>query len=161
MTRIWRWMKRLKWAGYGNKAKQSSEVKAGELTIFCPACPQPGINIPENWKEDSARQVSSYLFFYTNLSLRWVYKRMLVADGNFKADHVRQQNAGGDIWLSEGSGMIPKRVEYLDFLKTAIERPTVSIGYLPITGRNLAYNYRSFSSLSNRRPLVKINFRQL
>lgn len=55
MTRIWRWMKRLKWSGYGNNNKRSSEVKAGELTIFCPACPQPGINLPANWKEDSAR----------------------------------------------------------------------------------------------------------
>jgi hypothetical protein len=86
---------------------------------------------------------------------------MLVADGNFKADHVRQKNAGGDVWLSEGSGMIPKRDEYLDFLKTAIERPTVSVGYMPITGRKYPYNNRSFCSLSNRRPLVKINSRQL
>ena len=57
---------------------------------------------------------------------RWVYKHIFVADGNFKADHVRQKNSNGDIWLSEGSGMIPIREEYLAFLKTAIERLTVS-----------------------------------
>jgi hypothetical protein len=50
---------------------------------------------------------------------------MFVADGNFKADHVRQKVAS-DIWLSEGGGMIPKREEYYDFLKTALERQTVS-----------------------------------
>jgi hypothetical protein len=50
-----------------------------------------------------------------------------VADGNFKADHVRQKNEVDDVWLSEGSGMIPKRQEYFDFLATAIERLTVSI----------------------------------
>lgn len=55
MSRIWRWMKRLKWAGIGNKVRKAKDVKAGELTIFCPACPQPGVNIPENWKEDPAR----------------------------------------------------------------------------------------------------------
>jgi hypothetical protein len=55
MSRIWRWMKRLKWAGYGNGYSKVADIKAGELTIFCPACPQPNINIPENWKEDSAR----------------------------------------------------------------------------------------------------------
>jgi len=55
MSRIWRWMKRLKWAGYGNNKKMASEVSAGELSVFCPACPQPGINIPENWKEDGER----------------------------------------------------------------------------------------------------------
>jgi hypothetical protein len=55
-----------------------------------------------------------------------VYKRIFVADGNFKADHVRQKNEDGDVWLSEGSGMIPKREEYLTFLASAIERLTVS-----------------------------------
>lgn len=62
MSRIWRWMKRLKWAGYGNKNKAASEVDAGELTVFCPACPQPGINIPDNWKEDKARHVVNILY---------------------------------------------------------------------------------------------------
>lgn len=50
-----------------------------------------------------------------------------MADGNFKADHVRQKNETDDVWLSEGSGMIPKRQEYFTFLATAIERLTVSI----------------------------------
>jgi hypothetical protein len=57
---------------------------------------------------------------------RWVYKRVFVADGNFKADHVRQKNEVGDVWLSDGSGMIPQQQEYLTFLATAIERLTVS-----------------------------------
>jgi hypothetical protein len=57
MTRIWRWMKKLKWAGYAGSSMKVKDVKAGELAIFCPACPQQGINIPENWREDSARHV--------------------------------------------------------------------------------------------------------
>jgi len=60
---------------------------------------------------------------------RWVYKRIFVADGNFKADHVRQKNNVDDVWLSEGSGMIPKREEYFTFLATAIEKLTVSESY--------------------------------
>ena len=50
-------MKRLKWAGFGNKHKEASDTRAGQLTIFCPACPQPGINLADNWKEDPARFV--------------------------------------------------------------------------------------------------------
>ena len=50
-----------------------------------------------------------------------------MADGNFKADHVRQKNQVDDVWLSEGSGMIAKREDYYTFLATAIERLTVSI----------------------------------
>ena len=55
MSRIWRWMKRLKWAGYGNNNKTADKVLPGELSVFCPACPQPGINLPEDWLEDILR----------------------------------------------------------------------------------------------------------
>ncbi|KAF8799489.1 hypothetical protein BYT27DRAFT_7227805 [Phlegmacium glaucopus] len=55
---------------------------------------------------------------------RWVYKRIFVANGNFKADHVRQKTPAGDVWLSEGSGMMPRNAEYMDFLASAIERLT-------------------------------------
>jgi hypothetical protein len=50
-----------------------------------------------------------------------------VADGNFKADHVRQTNAASDIWLSEGGGMMATQTEYKEFLKEAVERATVSL----------------------------------
>lgn len=49
-----------------------------------------------------------------------------MGDGNFKADHIRQKSEVDDVWLSEGSGMIPRRQEYLTFLASAIERLTVS-----------------------------------
>ena len=60
------------------------------------------------------------------INFRWVYKRMFVADGNFKADHVRQKSDRENVWLSEGGGMVPKREEYLSFLKTAKVKHTVS-----------------------------------
>jgi hypothetical protein len=59
MSRIWRWMKKLKWSGYAGSSKKVKDVGPGELAIFCPACPQQGINIPDNWREDKARHVSS------------------------------------------------------------------------------------------------------
>lgn len=60
MTRIWRWMKKLKWAGYAGGSKKVKDVGPGELANFCPACPQPGINISDNWREDHARHVEKY-----------------------------------------------------------------------------------------------------
>jgi hypothetical protein len=51
---------------------------------------------------------------------------MFVADGNFKADHVRQKSDRENVWLSEGGGMVPKREEHLSFLKTAKVKHTVS-----------------------------------
>lgn len=49
MSRLWRWLKKLKWAGVGHRPDGDIETKPGELANFCPACPQPGINIPDNW----------------------------------------------------------------------------------------------------------------
>ena len=56
-----------------------------------------------------------------------MYRRVFVADGNFKADHVRQTHSSNDVWLSEGSGMFPKREEYFSFLKNAMEKLMVRV----------------------------------
>jgi len=110
MSRIWRWMKKLKWAGFAHRDEKTTVPNAGELANFCPACPQVGVNIPDSWALDPQR---------------WVYQRSFVADGNFKADHVRQKK-NDDVWLSEGGGMMSLRSEYDEFLLKAKERSTVS-----------------------------------
>ena len=54
------------------------------LGNFCPACPQIGINVPEGWADDPDQ---------------WVFRRVFTADGNFKADHIRQKITADDLWL--------------------------------------------------------------
>ncbi|KAG1873904.1 hypothetical protein F4604DRAFT_1925476 [Suillus subluteus] len=73
--RQWRQLKQLKWHGFGH---EKQKPKAGELALFCPACPQPGVNI--NLAE---RNVSDPA---------WLYSRSLVMDGNFKAEHMFPAN---------------------------------------------------------------------
>ncbi|KAF9539540.1 hypothetical protein CPC08DRAFT_651156 [Agrocybe pediades] len=112
MTRLWRWMKKLKWAGYGCNGRPVKDLEAGELANFCVACPitqGDNKNVADNWKEDPNR---------------WVYRRQFVADGNFKADHVKAKVPSADVWLLDGAGMDPRRAEYWAFLKTALERFT-------------------------------------
>jgi len=36
--------------GYGHEVDKSPGN--GDLALFCPACPQPGINLPPKWLED-------------------------------------------------------------------------------------------------------------
>jgi hypothetical protein len=55
ISRVWRWMKKLKWAGYGHKVMDHRDPAPGSLANFCPACPQPGINVPDNWLDDPKR----------------------------------------------------------------------------------------------------------
>lgn len=52
LSRQWRWLKQLKWAGYSHTAHNVQDPRPGELTLFCPACPQPGINLPDAWQDD-------------------------------------------------------------------------------------------------------------
>ena len=48
-TRQYRNLKQLKWHGFGHDL---SPPGLGELAVQCPACPQPGVNLPEDWEED-------------------------------------------------------------------------------------------------------------
>jgi len=112
LSRLWRWVKKLKWAGYAQRVGQPITPKSGELGNFCPACPQIGINVAEKWLSDPNR---------------WVYRRIITADGNFKADHVRQNAPADDVWLSDGLGMTTNRSEYNSFLETAWDCATVSL----------------------------------
>jgi hypothetical protein len=112
LSRLWRWTKKLKWAGFAQKPDQPINPNPGQLANYCPACPQVGINIAPNWLQDQNR---------------WVYRRVFTADGNFKANHVRQRGPGDDIWLYDGWGMTTRRPEYKLFLKAALEFDTVSV----------------------------------
>ena len=51
---------------------------------------------------------------------RFIYQVVLMADGNFKADHVWQRS-DDDVWLMDGAGMSPNCEEYFTFLASAIE----------------------------------------
>ncbi|KAG2337913.1 hypothetical protein BDR05DRAFT_978340 [Suillus weaverae] len=42
VARQWRQLKIMKWHGFGHRSDTPS---TGELALFCPACPQPGINV--------------------------------------------------------------------------------------------------------------------
>lgn len=39
--------------GYGHETPQDPAI--GGLALFCPACPQPGYNLPDNWRDDPAQ----------------------------------------------------------------------------------------------------------
>ncbi|KAG6849956.1 hypothetical protein C0991_010898, partial [Blastosporella zonata] len=52
LSRSWRWLKKIKWAGFPHTGKSFMDPEPGELAIFCPTCPQPGINLPTDWEDD-------------------------------------------------------------------------------------------------------------
>ncbi|KIO19113.1 hypothetical protein M407DRAFT_47710, partial [Tulasnella calospora MUT 4182] len=51
----------------------------GVLCIRCPACPQPGVNLPPNWEQDPLRQLH--------------YAQFLGGDGNFKLQRLAKRKS--------------------------------------------------------------------
>ncbi|KDQ49399.1 hypothetical protein JAAARDRAFT_143483, partial [Jaapia argillacea MUCL 33604] len=49
----WRHLKVMKWNGFGHGPYR--KVGPGDLALWCAACPQLGINLPDDWKEEEAK----------------------------------------------------------------------------------------------------------
>ncbi|KAI1784369.1 hypothetical protein LXA43DRAFT_901749 [Ganoderma leucocontextum] len=85
VSRQWRNLKLRKWNGVG--FNDVSAPKPGSLAVACPACPRPGINLPEGWEKDPER---------------WKYMVRIIMDGNFSAEHQRMKNPQDDVRLADG-----------------------------------------------------------
>jgi len=88
---------------FGSVYKETS--LPGSLTLFCPSCPQPGINLPPNWKDLPS----------------WVTRRTITVDGNFHADHIKMRRPDLDITLSNGQGFMVEDKKYMEYLSVAKE----------------------------------------
>ncbi|KIL60543.1 hypothetical protein M378DRAFT_83626, partial [Amanita muscaria Koide BX008] len=56
MVRQWRHLKLLKRMGRGHHTAGRSVTKEGECAVLCPACPQPGRNLPSDWMKESGKR---------------------------------------------------------------------------------------------------------
>ncbi|KAH9069437.1 hypothetical protein EDB83DRAFT_2314461 [Lactarius deliciosus] len=90
------------------ECKTTPKQKPGLMAIFCALCAQPGINIPEDWKE------------YENS--KSLFMRGFIMDGNFQAEHMKMRNPENDIPLSDGTGFMVSPAAYELHLKSAVER---------------------------------------
>ncbi|KIN97109.1 hypothetical protein M404DRAFT_161382 [Pisolithus tinctorius Marx 270] len=97
VSSMWRLLKLLKWQGFH---QQSPDPWASELVLFCPACPQPGINVPD---QDIALS-------------DWWFARTFVMDGNFKAKHMLPKNAAKEVSLMDGNGFMVTLAPYKEYL---------------------------------------------
>jgi hypothetical protein len=57
VSRLWRNLKYRKWHGFGHAFDPNPGP--GELALFCAACPQPGVNLPDGWRDDPDQSVSA------------------------------------------------------------------------------------------------------
>ncbi|KAJ6592936.1 hypothetical protein B0H19DRAFT_919522, partial [Mycena capillaripes] len=75
----WRHMEMLKQGARGNDGvRKVAETHPGELGVTCPACPWPGVNLPEGWEKAEGAQRFLYILFLA-IDACFCLKRRLVS----------------------------------------------------------------------------------
>ncbi|KAG1894778.1 uncharacterized protein F5891DRAFT_984797 [Suillus fuscotomentosus] len=105
-ARQWCQCKLYKWHGFAHK---NDEPKTGDLALFFPACPQPGINL--DWSTGTATQPDD--------TPSWLFTRTLVMDGNFKAEHLHPVNPSDEVSLIDGLVFMVRDERYKSHLAVA------------------------------------------
>ncbi|KAF8267233.1 hypothetical protein EI94DRAFT_1701133 [Lactarius quietus] len=106
ISRYWRALTSRKRFGFGYG--EINQDKPGSMAIFCALCAQPGINLPEDWREYENRKT--------------LFMRGFMMDGNFQAEHMRMRNPENDVPLSDGTGFMVSQMPYEWHLKLAVDR---------------------------------------
>ncbi|KAI6140385.1 hypothetical protein EDD17DRAFT_1770182 [Pisolithus thermaeus] len=109
---LWRDLKHRKWFGFEHDAEK--DPGDGGLALFCPACPQPGLNLPADWKVQYDRDT---------------VMRQNVIDGNFTAQHMKMNKPELDVALSDAKGYMVSEGPYQNHLLQSLdskERSTCS-----------------------------------
>ncbi|KAH9017834.1 hypothetical protein EDB85DRAFT_1874207 [Lactarius pseudohatsudake] len=130
-SRQWRDLRNRMEQGLGHQPE--GDAPDGCMAIFCPACPQPGINLPKDWK-------TAYE--------PYVLIRTFIMDGNFSAEHMKHRSGEKDVSLSAGMAFMANPDAYKAHLRSgkelaqpgtcntyrAIEQANSSRAHLDITG---------------------------
>jgi hypothetical protein len=98
-------------------------VDGTDIPKFCAACPQPGVNLPDNWAEDPDQLVQFCGLQGNSFDSfpRMAYTHTFVVDGNFSAIHQNQETAHRNIKLSHGEFFMTEPNRYKLHLAVALE----------------------------------------
>ncbi|KAJ7022851.1 hypothetical protein C8F04DRAFT_970965 [Mycena alexandri] len=103
MTREWRHLEMLKRAARGHDPAGVEATQAGECALLCPACPQPGKNLPPDWKEAPK-------------SRRFLYALFLALDANFRMRRKKVSSEEKDLSLGDGWSFYCEIAPYYSYL---------------------------------------------
>jgi hypothetical protein len=109
---------------FGTVYDNSKSPTSGNLTIFCPSCPQPGINLPPDWKKLEG----------------WITRRTITVDGNFHADHIKMRRPDQDVMLTNGRGYMVDEHGYKEYLSIAKEPRVVRFDIIKIMFQSILTN---------------------
>ncbi|KAJ7190936.1 hypothetical protein GGX14DRAFT_603100 [Mycena pura] len=113
MARQWRHLWLLMGGGRGHDPSGVLGTAAGELAIRCPACPQPGVNLPEGW-ENAAKED------------RCLYVLFLALDACFRLKRRAVSSELKDPGLGTGWAYMVEWGPYRDYLVTVTDQAEIS-----------------------------------
>ncbi|KAF7984577.1 hypothetical protein HWV62_13799 [Athelia sp. TMB] len=103
MIRQWRNLKMMKRAARGHASGGIGATKEGECAVICPACPQPGKNLPEDWRN-------------APVNTRFVFELFLAADANFRMVRRKVSSEAANPTLSPGLSYFCEMSKYREHL---------------------------------------------
>ncbi|KAJ7076920.1 hypothetical protein C8R43DRAFT_1143595 [Mycena crocata] len=113
MTREYRHLLMLKRAGRGHDPSGVSGTQPGECAVLCPACPRPGVNIPDDWQKAPPEKRFLYVFF-------------LALDACFRLKHRMISSHLRDPGLGTGWAYFTESEPFRKFLLTVTDQKEMS-----------------------------------
>ncbi|KAF8062351.1 hypothetical protein FPV67DRAFT_1563697 [Lyophyllum atratum] len=99
-VREWRYLKLMKRSARGHDPSgPTAATKEGECAVLCPACPQPGKNLPDGWEDAPP-------------GMRFLYALFLAIDANFRLKRKHVSNDRVDPDLGQGSAYFVEQKGY-------------------------------------------------
>ncbi|KAJ7928222.1 hypothetical protein B0H13DRAFT_2549726 [Mycena leptocephala] len=102
MTREWWHLQMLKWSGRAHIPGGARNIEAGACAVLCPACPQPGKNLPVGGEWRSAPPEKKFL-----------YALFLAIDANFRMKRKQVSSEEADPGLNLGSAFFSDIKAYM------------------------------------------------
>ncbi|KAI5988585.1 hypothetical protein EDD15DRAFT_2389281 [Pisolithus albus] len=99
----WRHLRMLKQSGHCHDPAGILNTASGECVVWCPACPHPGISLPNGWENTLPEK-------------KWLYANFIAIDANFCLKRKHISSDAMDPSLSDGWGYFVQNSQYRTFL---------------------------------------------
>ncbi|KAG2104983.1 hypothetical protein BD769DRAFT_1612896 [Suillus cothurnatus] len=110
MVKEWRNLTLLKRSGRGHDPGGVDATQHGACAVLCPACPQPGKNLPDGWEDTPSED-------------RWKYSLFLAIDANFRLARKNVSSDKADPGLNKGWAYFVEEDTFKKFLRDTGKQP--------------------------------------